>query len=56
MSPKFLKKRIMSMDDYFALASYNALAQGIMGRAKLEGQLSFGASYIARIKANLRSP
>ena len=27
----------MSMDDYFALAEYNALAQGIMGRAKLEG-------------------
>ena len=25
------------MDDYFALAGYNAVAQGIMGRAKLEG-------------------
>ena len=25
------------MDDYFALAGYNALAQGIMGRTKLEG-------------------
>ena len=27
----------MSMDDYFPLAGYNTLAQGIMGRAKLEG-------------------
>ena len=27
----------MSMDDYFTFAGYNALAQGIMGRAKLEG-------------------
>ena len=25
------------MDDYFALAGYNSVAQGIMGRAKLEG-------------------
>ena len=25
------------MDDYFALANYNSIAQGIMGRAKLEG-------------------
>ena len=25
------------MDDYFALANYNFIAQGIMGRAKLEG-------------------
>ena len=25
------------MDDYFALAIYNPIAQGIMGRAKLEG-------------------
>ena len=24
------------MDDYFALANYNPIAQGIMGRAKLE--------------------
>ena len=35
--PKILEEWIMSMDDYFALAGYNALAQGIMGRAKLEG-------------------
>ena len=35
--PKVLEEWIMSMDDYFALAEYNALAQGIMGRAKLEG-------------------
>ena len=35
--PKILEEWIMSMDDYFALAEYNALAQGIMGRAKLEG-------------------
>ena len=27
----------MTMDDYFALAKYNTLVQGIMGRAKLEG-------------------
>ena len=27
----------MSMEDYFALAGYNNLAQGIMGRAKLDG-------------------
>ena len=25
------------MDDYFTLANYNSIAQGIMGRAKLEG-------------------
>ena len=31
----------MSMDDYFALAGYNSLAQGIMGRAKLEGSTKF---------------
>ena len=30
--PKVLKEWIMSMDDYFTLASYNTLAQGIMGR------------------------
>ena len=35
--PKILEEWIMSMDDYFALAQYNTLAQGIMGRAKLEG-------------------
>ena len=35
--PKVLEEWIMSMEDYFALAKYNALAQGIMGRAKLEG-------------------
>ena len=35
--PKVLKEWIMSMEDYFALAGYNAVAQGIMGRAKLEG-------------------
>ena len=25
------------MEDYFALANYNFIAQGIMGKAKLEG-------------------
>ena len=35
--PKVLKEWIMSMANYFALASYNAAAQGIMGRAKFEG-------------------
>ena len=35
--PKILEGWIMSMDDYFALAGYNTLAQGIMGRTKLEG-------------------
>ena len=35
--PKILKEWIISMDYYFALVGYNALAQGIMGRAKLEG-------------------
>ena len=35
--PKVLEQWIMSMDNYFALASYNAMTQGIMGRAKLEG-------------------
>ena len=35
---KVLEEWIMSMmEDYFALAEYNVLAQGIMGRAKLEG-------------------
>ena len=33
--PKVLEEWIMSMDNNFTLASYNALAQGIMGRAKL---------------------
>ena len=35
--PKILEEWIREMDDYFALAGYNATAQGIMGRAKLEG-------------------
>ena len=35
--PKTLEEWIMSMDDYFALAEYNTLAQGIMGRGNLEG-------------------
>ena len=35
--PKILEEWIMSMDDYFSLASYHATTQGIMGRAKLEG-------------------
>ena len=35
--PKILEEWIMSMDDYFALAGYNIVAQGIMGRARLEG-------------------
>ena len=34
---KILEEWIISMDDYFALANYNSIAQGIMGRAKLEG-------------------
>ena len=34
--PKVLEEWIMSMDDYFALTGYNAVAQGIMGRAKLD--------------------
>ena len=35
--PKGLEEWIMSMEDYFALAGYNTLAKGIMGRAKLDG-------------------
>ena len=35
--PKILEEWIISMDDYFALAIYNSITQGIMGRAKLEG-------------------
>ena len=35
--PKVLEEWIMSMEDYFILAGYNNLAQGLMGRAKLEG-------------------
>ena len=35
--PKVLEEWIMSMEDYFALAKYNLIAQGIMGRAKLGG-------------------
>ena len=35
--PKILEEWIMTMDDYFALAEYNIVAQGIMERAKLEG-------------------
>ena len=29
----------MTLDDYFALAEYNTIAQGIMARAKLEGSI-----------------
>ncbi|MCO5598205.1 hypothetical protein L7F22_052297 [Adiantum nelumboides] len=32
-----LEEWIIQMDDYFALARYNSIAQGIMGRAKLRG-------------------
>ena len=35
--PKILEEWIISMDDYFDLANYNSITQGIMGRAKLEG-------------------
>ena len=35
--PKVLEEWIVSMEDYFALAEYNLVAQGIMGRAKLGG-------------------
>ena len=35
--PKILEEWIMTLDDYFALAEYNTVAQGIMARAKLEG-------------------
>ena len=35
--PKILEEWIISIDDYFALPNYNSIAQGIMGRAKLEG-------------------
>ena len=35
--PKILEEWIISIDHYFALANYNSIAQGIMGRAKLEG-------------------
>ena len=35
--PKTLEEWIMSMEDYFSLAEYNLVAQGIMGRAKLGG-------------------
>ena len=35
--PKELEEWIMSMEDYFDLAGYNPLAQGVMGRAKLGG-------------------
>ena len=34
---KILEEWIMSMEDYFAPAKYNLVAQGIMGRAKLGG-------------------
>ena len=35
--PKILEEWIMTLEDYFALAEYNTVAQGIMARAKLEG-------------------
>ena len=35
--PKLLEEWILSMEDYFSLAQYNFLAQGLMGRAKLDG-------------------
>ena len=40
--PKVQEEWIMSMEDFFALAEYNALAQGIMGRTKLEGSGKLG--------------
>ena len=35
--PKLLEEWILSMEDYFSIAQYNSLAQGLMGRAKLDG-------------------
>lgn len=36
--PRELKEWLMAMDDYFALTGYNILAQGLLGRAKLDGK------------------
>ena len=36
-TPKALEEWVMSMEDYFALAQYNSVAQSLMGRAKLDG-------------------
>ena len=35
--PAELEEWMLAMDDYFSLAGYNTLAQGLMGQAKLEG-------------------
>ena len=35
--PKILEEWIMFMEDYFALAKYNSVAQGVMGRETLGG-------------------
>ena len=35
--PILLEEWIIEIEDYFELASYNSVAQGIMGRAKLIG-------------------
>ena len=35
--PKILEEWILSMEDYFSLALYYTAAQGLMGRAKLDG-------------------
>lgn len=37
--PKELEEWLMAMDDYFALIGYNTLAQGLLGRAKLDGKV-----------------
>ena len=35
--PRILEEWLIEMEDYFALAKYNPIAQGIMGKAKLMG-------------------
>ena len=53
--PKILEEWIMSMDDYFALAGYNAAAQGIMGRAKLEGSAKLWWKLHCQIQGKLET-
>ena len=36
-NPRELEEWIISMEDYFTLAGYNAIAQGIVGREKVGG-------------------
>lgn len=46
--PKVLEERILSMEDYFSLALYNSIAQGLMSSPSWMDHPSFSGSCIAK--------